>query len=65
MYYEDATGLVWTGHSNGGIRAWSGLKQESLLPLYRGHRSPVTAITTDEHGYCWAASGARAALGGS
>lgn len=39
-------------------RAWPVAKDEALLDLYRAFHSSVSAITTDERGCCWAASGA-------
>lgn len=37
---------------------WSALTQESLCPAIKGLGSSVTCITADEHGFCWAGSGA-------
>ena len=39
-------------------RAWPVAQDEALLDLYRAFHSSVSAITTDERGCCWAASGA-------
>ncbi len=43
-------------------RVWSAAKDESVLDLYRAFQSAVSAITTDERGCCWAASGALSGL---
>ncbi|PSC73896.1 Serine threonine-kinase CTR1 isoform A [Micractinium conductrix] len=56
MHYDDLTGTIWSGHRNGTVRVWSAAKQESLCEPFRAFRAQVNAITTDENGFCWAAS---------
>ena len=38
-------------------RVWCKERREAICDALRVYHSPVSAITTDEHGFCWVASG--------
>jgi hypothetical protein len=41
-------------------RVWCKERREAICDALRVYNSPVSAITTDEHGFCWVASGGQA-----